>query len=334
GGGGGGGHFRRTILSGDSARSAAAISAISASMGAIMLGIAYCIANANNEPMPGDGVIWAVGAFCLLSIVSGLYALVFQTHLHSHRVAKRLRIGFLLAFALIGYIVYYMRARTDRWVYDETKVTSESTVPAADSTSPAKADASATPSESQAGGGDLYQDGWYGKVEHEGIQVVINGFSDQSPRTKEFNRRLKAERPVSYAELTIINNTLHDLKVPTLVLEYARKDHSTGNSVRLHPLLHADAEKNRDLLRLVSEPATVSAGGGILASVPVAFFTPFEWQHIRFFRLQVNDQHLSIPGHLLSAQEKQDALENTQEKRDSAGDGKSEKKTQDWYEDL
>lgn len=297
-----------------------------------MLGIAYCIANANNEPMPGDGVIWAIGAFCLLSIVSGLYALVFQTHLHSHRVAKRLRIGFLLAFALVGYIVYYMRARTDRWVYDETKVSTESTT-STEASSPAAKSDSVTPSDSQGSGDDLYQASWFGKVDHEGIQVVINGFSDQTAKAKEFNRRLSTDRPVTYAELTIINNTLRDLKVPTLVLEYARKDHSTGNSLRLHPLLMADSDKNRELLRLVSEPTTVPAGGGILAGVPVAFFSPFEWQHVRFFRLQVNEQHLSIPGHLLSAQEKQDALENTQEKPDSE-DGKSKKKAQDWYEDL
>ena len=278
---------------------ASVLCVIFAFVGLCIVAVGEIIARANGEPTHPVFNLLA-GACTITALAIGIYAQTTQMLRWSRRVKRRLLIG--LPVALLNALMV-----TDNCFEKYERLGAPKT------DKPARETAVGATLEDK----DLVKPGWYGECQQDGLLLVATSFEDNAAETKRFCRRLF--KPVSYATLSLINL---NARVPVVLQALEVKLHMDSGeaiqSLAIKPLLEQKAGSNADLLQLLTVPHEL-ATGAMLPDIPVCQQTNFPWAHVTAVDVSLSFGTLTIPGRLMTADEKQAMLDRTAASRPPGG---------------
>ena len=232
----------------------------------------------------------SAGLLTVAAFGAGGYALMVQLRYWSQRVRRRLQVGLTVAVLTMVMVIAN---------YYEPYLPSAGGQPDAD---PVKKEVVPVAPEDQS----LLKPGWYGELQQDGVLAVISSFAENASESRQFNRRVV--KPVSYAALSVINLgspapiILRSLQVG-LVLDSGEE----VQSLAVKPLMHPGPE-NEILLKRLVEPQTLAIG--VMASdIPVCREPGFKWECVRGVNVMFNARTVTIPGRMMTADEKRALLE-------------------------
>lgn len=229
------------------------------------------------------------GLFVAAAFVLGVYAQMAQSRSWSRRVRRRLMIGLSMnVLTLVMVAANFAEKRTVN--ADQVR---------------------AVAAEIQAAGAPLPEDtalvqpGWYGELQADGVVVSVSSFPERSSTSRAFNRRVI--RPVSYGTLTVVNlGRPEPVVIDTLQVGLVLDSGEEAESFAVKPLLRQVSQNHGLLLRL-AEPQEL-APGGMLRDIPVCREPEFAWERVRGVNLKISGRNVTVPGRMMTAEERQEAL--------------------------
>lgn len=235
------------------------------------------------------------GLLSLAALGAGLYAQIFQLYQWSHHVRTRLRIG----LSLVGLTLLLTGTNWYQNHLSAAGVTARSSRQTAELPEPVQPVQEAV---------SLFKPGWYGEVQSDGVMAVISSFPENAAESLQFNRRTR--KPVSYATLSVINMgspspvVLRHLRVG-LLLDSGEEI----QSLAVPPLLRTPGSEE-SLLGRLAEPQRL-ATGAMLPDIPICLEEGVSWEHVRGVRLMLEHAVLTVPGRMMTADEKRALIEKT-----------------------
>lgn len=277
---------------GGAGKTASALCVMGAFLGFCVELVTELIAHSREEPanlfFNSLAALLVVAAF-----VAGGYAQMVQARQWSRRVRRRLVIGMAVnVFTLLMVAANFMEkgvagGEQARAVAEEIRAVSAPPQP-----------------EDTA----LAQPGWYGEVRADGVVVSVLSFPERSFQSRSFNRRVI--RPVSYGTLTVVNlGAAGPVALDTSQVGLVLDSGEEVGSLAVGPLLRQVSQNHALLLRL-SEPQELAIGG-MLTELPVCQEPGFAWGRVREVKVTVSGRVVTVPGRMMTADERQDALAKT-----------------------
>lgn len=279
-------HPESSIKSRQAALLCLVLAGVSAGMGIVL----EIVAQIRSKPIS----LWfnsAVGFLAAMAFTVGIHAMVLQSKRWSLRARNWLRIGLpttllILTFSIVNFF------RHDMYV----ERTADSRL-------------------SSTSGGDekddvdtsLYKPGWHGEFAQNGVMVVITAFAENALESRLFNQRLT--KPVSYASLSVINQSPQPITLPRLQVAIRLDDDTAVMSYPGRQILQAKANANQDLLGRLGEPLTV-APGGMAPDIPICLPPDFPWERVQQVRFTIGEQDWIVAGRIVTAEEKRMLIEN------------------------
>ena len=275
----------------DSSRNAAAAGILFALLGFGCVLAAEISAYARHA-LRDSRLILLAATFTLVAFGSGLFAQIAQLRHWSRRVRVRLLVGFPLIFLTL------------------LAITAELFVPPQSGLRhPGDTGLSSVRPAPENGDTSLVKSGWYGELQQDGLLLVVTSFPDDARETVQFNRR--TGKPVSYATLSVINlGCKTPVVLKTLEVALQLDSGATVQSLAVCPLLAQNIQANADLLKRLAVPQAIAVGT-MLPDIPLCQEPGFSWNRVSAVRVALATGTLSVPGRLMSAEEKNALLLRT-----------------------
>ena len=249
------------------------------------------------------------------AIGMGIYAQTFQVRRWSRQTRQRIAIG--LPVALLT-LVSVMPNFFEKKALEDTLRGAHHTA----KTPPPSADARETDE-------SLVKPGWYGELQSDGLLMIVSSFEENAIESRQFNRR--PFKPVSFATFTVINL---GSAMPVALNSLQVKTHlDTGEALQslpLEPLLSQNAQANRDLIKRLALPQQLAIGG-MIPDIPICMASGFSWSRVIAVTAILGGREMTVPGRVMTAEEKKTLLDKTMSKRPTP-DGKGS--AESWYKGL
>lgn len=287
-------------------------------LGSGVLGFAFMLLMtllARDGAAPDHSGLTVFSAACaLVSIIAGIRAQASQLRHWSRRVRRKLLIGFPLAFCTALAVAVEIHSRLG--------VHPVSGAPSA--ARPAEPSGPAAPEDDS-----LIKPGWYGEILSGGILLVVTSYAEDASESRRFNKGLF--RPVAYATLSVINTGSPgpaSLASPcvTLILDSGER----APSLDLRDVLtHGGAQAEAVAARLSANKELPL--GGMIADIPVCMDAPYDWSRVVGVEVKLGTGVVTVPGRMMSADEKQAILFRGENRRHPAT---TNTPAEEWFKDL
>jgi hypothetical protein len=235
-----------------------------------------------------------------VALVTGFYAQATQMRRWSRQVKKSLLAGLPVALLTAVMVAndFYAKPKIPRGPRPGP---------------PARQAAADTPAGSRA----LENASWYGELQQEGLLAIFSSFGAKTVEAKRFCQRLY--KPASYATLTLVNlGAPVPVVLQSLEVGLCLDSGESVQSVPVKPLLDQKASADADLLALLTVPRTLAAGA-MLSDIPVCQAPHFQWARVKAATVSFNSRTLTVPGRMMTAQEKQALRQKTKVNRPPDG---------------
>jgi len=269
------------------------------------------ISNANQRPaLPALNLI--AGSFVLASLGTGAYAQITQRRHWSRRVRRRILIGLPIASCAALAVIANTREKVAPRAADPD-------VPRA--ATPAR---QATPEDDA-----LVKPGWYGEVRADGVVIVVTSFDAATAEARRFNRGLL--KPVSYATLSLINTGCPTPVTLTSFQSGLSLDNGEKvQSLAISELLSRGAGQRSEVRERLAEPQKV-AFGAMIPDTPICMEADFSWSRVTAVTVQLGTHSVVVPGHVMTAEEKQKLIETPAAKQRPSGTNNT---AELWFKNL
>ena len=255
-------------------------------------------------------------AACLLTVAAlgaGSYALIVQFHYWSQRVRRRLQVGLTVAVLtlLMETANFYERSVPSVGNGPDTALVKKAGEPVV--------------SEDQS----LFKPGWYGELQQAGVMAVVSSFAENASESRQFSRRVA--KPVSYAVLSVVNlGSSSPVVLRSLQVGLLLDSGEEVQSLVVKPLLHPSAG-NESLFKRLVEPQTLAVG--VMApDIPVCREPGFQWERVRGVKVTFDTGTVTIPGRMMTAEEKRALLERTTVSKNASST--TNLAAEAWFKDL
>lgn len=272
---------------------------------------AELVSNASGAP-PHPGLSGLAGLFALTALALGVHAQAAQSRHWSRRVKRRLLIGVPAALCTVLAVIanaLERRAPSPQGAQD----------------TPAAAERPSLRPEDNS----LVKPGWYGEALANGVLLVVTSYEEDAAESRRFNKGLL--KTVAYATLSVINTGSGmpvTLTSPQVTLRLDNGE--TVSSLAVHDLLAHGAGEQAALGRRLAGSQTV-ATGGMIADLPICLAAPFDWARVQGVDVLLGALTVTVPGRMMSVQEKQQAFERAPVTRRPSGTNIT---AEAWYKDL
>ena len=268
------------------------------------------------ETLPLFGIL-ACG-LGLTAIGFAAYAQKTQARQRSRRVHRRLLLGFPLALLALVFALPGLVKRSFSGSASESSPASQVAPPLPHVNIPDAHTDNA-----------LTAPGWYGEKQQDGLLLVITSFAENTVESVRFNGRLA--KPVSYATFSIVNL---GRAAPIVVDRFQAKIHlddgTAVSSLEVSALLKKNDALNKLLAERLSAPQKLAIGG-MLADLPLCLEKRFPWSRVTSVTLAADSREITVPGRMLTSDEKGALLKRGTDKRSSAT---TQGTAESWFKDL
>lgn len=254
------------------------------------------------------------GALALVALAIGAYTLFQQSKHPSRRARNRLIVGAPIALLALGLAIARHIASTTP-AADSEKITGQShTAPDKESEQPTT----------------LFSSGWYGEIMQDGVWIIVTSFAPGTMQAHAFNKL--TENPAAYATLTVINReSPAPIALGSSRVTAALDSGEAQQSLDIAELLTAGPDA-RALKQRLASPRQLTAGE-MEPDLPLCFPMDFDWNHVNSITVTLSDRDISIPGRVMTAEEKLSLLDSPSTRQTNAPPP-SKVSAEAWFKDF